>query len=69
MKKPSFNLIFSTVLALTLSSGGAAFHLASQPSLTEAQNRLLDSALAMWTMGATTMVGLLSVGASGNDKP
>ncbi|WP_017297842.1 hypothetical protein [Nodosilinea nodulosa] len=57
---PTFNLIFATVLSLTLGSGGAALHLASQPTLTEAQTKVLNSAIALWTTGTTTLLGLLS---------
>ncbi|MBE9111090.1 hypothetical protein IQ273_16915 [Nodosilinea sp. LEGE 07298] len=57
---PTFNLIFATVLSLTLGSGGAALHLASQPTLTEAQTRVLNSAIALWTTSTTTLLGLLS---------
>lgn len=64
MKKPSSNLLFATVLSLTLGSGGAALHLASQPTLTEQQNRLFNSAIALWTTGTTTLIGLL-----GTNKP
>ncbi len=56
---PTFNLVFATVLSLTLGSGGAALHLASQPTLTEQQNRLFNSAIALWTTGTTTLIGLL----------
>ncbi|MEO0988308.1 MAG: hypothetical protein AAFY20_22630 [Cyanobacteria bacterium J06639_14] len=55
-----FKLIFIAVLSLTLTSGGMAVHLASQPTLTESQERVLNSAIAMWTMGTSTMIGLLS---------
>ncbi len=64
MKKPSFNLIFATVLSLILSSCGAALHLASQPTLTEAQTHLFNTAIALWTTGTTTLIGLL-----GTNKP
>ncbi|HSM84351.1 MAG TPA: hypothetical protein VLS96_21860 [Nodosilinea sp.] len=60
----TFNLIFATVLSLTLSSGGAALHLASQPTLTEAQTRLFNSAIALWTTGTTTLIGLLGTAAT-----
>ena len=43
---PKFNTVFAAVLSLTLASGGAGLHLSAQPNLTEAQNRLLNSALA-----------------------
>lgn len=60
VKSPSkFNLIFTAVLSLTLTSGSTAIHLANQPTLSEAQERVLDSALTLWTMGSTTVVGLL----------
>ncbi|MEM6433373.1 MAG: hypothetical protein AAF773_05880 [Cyanobacteria bacterium P01_D01_bin.115] len=58
--KSRFKLIFASVLALTLTSGGTALHLANQPTPTEAQDRIFDSAIAMWTMGTTTLIGLLS---------
>lgn len=60
MKSPStFNCVFAAVLALTLSSGGTAVHFANQPTLTPSQDRILDSAIAMWTMGTTTLIGLI----------
>lgn len=62
----TFNLVFATVLSLTLGSGGTALHLASQPTLTEQQDRILDSAIATWTTGVATLLGLSS--ASGNNK-
>lgn len=61
---PAFNLIFVTVLSLTLGSGGTALHLASQPTLTEAQTHVLNTAIALWTTGSTTLIGLL-----GTNKP
>ncbi|WOD40889.1 hypothetical protein [Nodosilinea sp. E11] len=61
---PTSNLVFATVLSLTLSSGGAALHLASQPTLTEAQTHVLNTAIALWTTGTTTLIGLL-----GTNKP
>ena len=65
----TFNLVFATVLSLTLGSGGTAVHLASQPTLTAQQNRILDSAIAMWTTGATTLIGLLGAAStSGSSK-
>jgi hypothetical protein len=62
MKKTSSNLIFVTVLALTLGSGGAALHLASQPTLTEQQNRVFNNASALWTTGTAALIGLLGTG-------
>ncbi len=61
MKSPSaFKYAFAAVLSLTLASGGTALHLSGQPTLTDSQDRIFDSAIAMWTMGATTLFGLLS---------
>ncbi len=61
IQSPSpFKLIFIAVLSLTLTSGGTAVHLANQPTLTESQERVLNSAIAMWTMGTSTLIGLLS---------
>lgn len=59
-RRSTFHTVFAAVLSLTLASGGTAIHLANQPSLTPAQARIFDSALAMWTMGTTTLIGLLS---------
>ena len=60
----TFKLVFTAVLSLTLASGGTAIHLAGQPTLTEPQERLLNSAIAAWTMGTTTLIGLLN-----SDRP
>ena len=61
MKSPSaFKYAFAAVLSLTLVSGGTALRLSGQPTLTDSQDRIFDSAIAMWTMGATTLFGLLS---------
>jgi len=57
---PTVNLVFATALSLTLGSGGTALHLASQPTLTEAQTRVFNSAIALWTTGTTTLIGLLT---------
>ena len=68
IKPSTFNFIFTAVLSLTLTSGGTAIYLASQPTLTEQQDRILDNALAMWTMGTTTVIGLLSSRSSDPDN-
>lgn len=68
-RSSTFAIAFATVLSLTLGSGGTALHLASQPTLTEQQDRILDSAIAMWTTGATTLIGLLGAASTnGNSK-
>ncbi|MEM6436218.1 MAG: hypothetical protein AAF773_20565 [Cyanobacteria bacterium P01_D01_bin.115] len=55
----AFKSAFAAVLSLTLASGGTVLHLSGQPTLTDSQDRIFDSAIAMWTMGATTLFGLL----------
>lgn len=64
MKKQGSNFIFATVLALTFGFGGAALHLASQPTLTEQQNRIFNIAITLWTTGTTTFISLF-----GTHKP
>lgn len=60
MKNPSkFQLIFSSVIALTLTSGTGAVYLAQQPYLTPQQERLFDTAVTLWTTATTTTIGLL----------
>ncbi|MEO0376486.1 MAG: hypothetical protein AAF329_18050 [Cyanobacteria bacterium P01_A01_bin.17] len=45
MKSPSaFKYAFAAVLSLTLVSGGTALHLSGQPTLTDSQDRIFDSA-------------------------
>ena len=55
-----FTVIFAAVLSTTIASGFTAVNLANQPTLNEQQDRVLDSAIAIWTMGTTTLFGLLS---------
>jgi hypothetical protein len=62
-----FPYLFAAVLSLTLTAGGTALHLASQPTLTSAQERFFDSAIALWTTGTTTLIGLLSSRSHRND--
>jgi hypothetical protein len=61
---PPFNLIFATVLLLTLGSGGTALHLANHPHPTEAQGRILEGAMDTWKMGTLTLIGLLGIGST-----
>ncbi len=67
MKTVHFKTIFTAVCCLTLTSGAAAFHLGSQPTLSPAQNRLFDGANATWTMGTTTLIGLLASQSNNDD--
>ena len=58
--KPSkFTVIFAAVLSTTIASGFTAVNLANQPTLNEQQDRVLDSAIAVWQFGTTTLFGLL----------
>jgi len=72
MKSPktnsTFQYVFAAVLSLTLTSGGTALHLSGQPTLTPAQDRIFDSAIALWTMGTTTLLGLLSSPSQPDDE-
>ncbi|MGK7891939.1 MAG: hypothetical protein AB4042_21640 [Leptolyngbyaceae cyanobacterium] len=56
-----FNVIFAAVLALTIASGGTALYLGNRPNLTEQGDRVLDSAIELWTVGTLTTFGLLSL--------
>ncbi|MEM7773737.1 MAG: hypothetical protein AAF327_24935 [Cyanobacteria bacterium P01_A01_bin.37] len=60
MKKTTLNLTFASVLILTIASGGTAVHIASQPTLSEHQDRILDNAQNIFTLGATSLMGLLN---------
>ena len=67
MKQDTFKYVFATVIALTLSSGGTALHLAGQATMTDAQTRLFDSVIATWTTGTAALVGMLSLRPQNND--
>ncbi|NET08826.1 MAG: hypothetical protein F6K09_31365 [Merismopedia sp. SIO2A8] len=60
MKNSPFVLIFAAVLSLTIASGGTAIAIANRPTVTDQQERILDSAIALFTMGSTTIIGLLN---------
>ena len=64
----TFKYVFATVIALTLGSGGIALHLAGQPTMTDAQTRILDGAIATWTTGTAAVVGLLGSRPGDNDE-
>ena len=64
----TFQYVFATVIALTLGSGGTALHLAGQPTMTDAQARLFDSAIATWTTGTAAVVGLLGSRLGNHDE-
>ena len=56
---PAFKLVFSTVLSLTMLSGGTSLWLASQPKLSEYQVRVLENSTATWQTGVGAIFGLL----------
>lgn len=56
---PTFRLVFSTVLGLTLISGAASFWLASYDKLTTQQIRVFESCSTTWQMGVGAIFGLL----------
>lgn len=57
--RPYFVLMFVTVVVLNGGSGATAFYLGNRPSLTESQNRILDSTIEMWRMSTLALIGLL----------
>ncbi|WP_200817645.1 hypothetical protein [Calothrix rhizosoleniae] len=59
MKTSTFNLIFSTVVGLTLLSGSTSVLLACQPDLSESQKRILENTSNTWLMGTGAIFGLL----------
>lgn len=60
----TWQIIFSTVLSLTLLSGITSFFLAAQPKLSDSQARILEDTRATWQMGIGCIFGLLGTGAS-----
>lgn len=59
MKTSTFNLIFSTVVGLTILSGATSVVLASQTSISESQKRILENTSNTWLMGTGAIFGLL----------
>jgi hypothetical protein len=55
----AFQQVFSTVLFLTLLSGGVSFWMASQSNLSPHQNRIFENAVTSWQIGMGAIVGLL----------
>ncbi len=56
---PAFRMVFVTVVALTLLSGGGSVWMAAQPSLTPPQSRLFENLTTTWQMGIGAIFGLL----------
>jgi hypothetical protein len=59
MKSSTFNLVFFTVVGLTLLSGGTALWLAGQANPTEPQKGMLETTQSTWLMGTGAIFGLL----------
>jgi len=55
----SFNLVFCTVLFLTLLSGATSLKLAANLSLSPQQERIFESTTTTWQMGVGAIFGLL----------
>lgn len=56
---PAFQQVFSTVLFLTLLSGGVSCWIAAQSTLSPQQNRIFENAMTTWQIGVGAIVGLL----------
>jgi hypothetical protein len=59
MKPSIFTVVFSTVVGITLLSGGTALWLAAQSNPSDAQKRILDTTTNTWLMGTGAIFGLL----------
>jgi len=59
MKYSTFNLVFLTVVGITLVSGGTALCLASQSTPTDPQKEMLETTQNTWLMGTGSIFGLL----------
>lgn len=56
---PTFLLVFSTVVSLTMLSGGTSLYLAAKTNLSEHQVRVLENSTATWLTGSGAIFGLL----------
>ena len=56
---PPFQLVFFTVLFLTLLSGGTSLWLACQDDLSPHQDRIFENVTTTWQMGVGAIFGLL----------
>lgn len=55
-----YNIVFGTVLILTITAWGSAFWLANQPILNNYQVNLLNQTTDMWQLGIGVIFGLLT---------
>jgi hypothetical protein len=59
MTTKRFALVFSTVATITLLSGGASVWLASKPTSSTQQDRILETSTSTWLTGTGAIFGLL----------
>jgi hypothetical protein len=57
--KPAFQMVFSTVIFLTLLSGASSLWLAAQKNLSAEQARVFETCNTTWNMGIGAIFGLL----------
>lgn len=58
-KNQSFQLIFSTVVFLTVLSGGVSLWLSTDSELSPQQTRVFETCNTTWNMGIGAIFGLL----------
>ncbi|TAE81806.1 MAG: hypothetical protein EAZ60_08625 [Oscillatoriales cyanobacterium] len=56
---PAFQLVFRSVICLTLLSGGVCVSLGTKDSLSSQQIRIFESCNTTWNMGVGAIFGLL----------
>lgn len=56
---PAFQLVFSSVICLTLLSGGVSLSLGTKDSLSPQQVRIFETCNTTWNMGVGAIFGLL----------
>jgi heme/copper-type cytochrome/quinol oxidase subunit 3 len=59
MNVNQFQLIFSTVVSMTLLSGGTSLWIASQQEPSQEQRQILETTMHTWLMGTGAIFGLL----------
>lgn len=59
MNTNHFKLVFSTVVGITLLSGGTSIWIASHQQLSSEQKQILEKTSTTWLMGTGAIFGLL----------
>jgi hypothetical protein len=54
-----FNLVFSSLLAIALISGGTAVRISAQPKLNTQQEQIVSTCLDTWKITAAAITGLI----------